>query len=78
MATSGVVMTAIRKPSIPSISALSPDVATVLRAVKENIEIMTGLRNGAPQLVQLTTSATNAQIIASINSLIVRLNSSGQ
>jgi hypothetical protein len=70
-------MSAIKKPSIPTTSHLSPDIAKIVNALKENVELMTGARHGAVPLVALPVTATTAQIIATINTIIQRLNTSG-
>lgn len=65
----------MKKPSIPSVMMLPPQLAQVLGPMKENLEIMNGSR-GNP-LVQLPGTASNAEIIATINSIIARLNATG-
>jgi hypothetical protein len=71
-------MSAIRKPSIPSTMVLEPKIAQVVAALKENVELMTGARRGAVPLAQLKTTATTAEIIATINAIVQRLNSGGE
>jgi hypothetical protein len=63
----------MRKPAIPSTLSI-PDrqIATVLNPIKENIEILTGVREGPLTLLQ--TDATLAQTISKINEIINRLN----
>jgi len=72
-------MTAILKPSIPPcVTTLEPGVGKVVAALKENVEIITGVRNGAPKLTQLPSSASLAQVISTLNTVIQRLNQTGQ
>jgi hypothetical protein len=62
----------MKKPSIPAISADDPKVAALLRPIKENIEIMNGVRTGG--LTNLPTNATLSDVISKLNELINRLN----
>ena len=63
----------IKKPGIPSIPAtVSGELFPVLISMKENIELLTGVRGG--NIDQLSASATTAEIVAKINEIIVRLN----
>lgn len=67
------------KPAIPAtVTTLDGNIGKIVTAIKENVEIMTGLRNGAPKLTQLPAGASTAQIIASINTIIQRLNYQGE
>lgn len=68
-------MTAIRKPSIPSTHFLQGEMGRLMGPIKESLEIITGVRGG--QLVALSDTATNAEIIAAINAIIAKLNVSG-
>lgn len=61
-----------KKPAIPAISVDDGRLGAILRPLKENVEIMTGVR-GAP-LVELPSNATLTDIISTLNSVIVRLN----
>lgn len=65
----------IKKPSIPAASMLNVELARVLGPIKENIEIITGVRGG--ELAQLQSDATTADIIQAINAIIAKLNASG-
>lgn len=65
----------IKKPSIPPTSSLSPELARVLGPMKENIELITGVRGGA--VAPLAGTATTVEIIAKINEIITRINSTG-
>jgi hypothetical protein len=62
----------MRKPSIPAVNIPDQKISSLLRPMKQNIEIMTGLR-GDP-ISELPSNATTAQIISTINAIIVRLN----
>lgn len=68
----------IKKPAIPHYSSADKTLTQTLVAVKENIEIMTGVRPGTSQMDQLPSGATNDQIIAKINQIISVLNYSGK
>lgn len=63
----------MKKPAIPGTQAVSdPAVASLLRPIKENIELITGVRGGI--IEQLPENASNSQVIAKINEIIQRLN----
>jgi len=63
----------MKKPAIPTtLSIQDASIATILRPMKENIEIITGIREGA--ITKLPTDATLAQTVAKINEIISRLN----
>lgn len=64
-----------RKPSIPGIHSLPPELARVIGPLKENLEIITGTRGG--EIDTLAKTATTAEIIEKINDIIVKLNASG-
>lgn len=68
----------MRKPAIPSTAVADRSTQMILSAMKENIEIVTGVRPGVGQLTGLSSTATNAEIIAKINEIISRLNFSGE
>jgi hypothetical protein len=63
-----------RKPGIPSVNFSDRTLNQAISAIKENIEIITGARNGIGEITQLEPTATTAQIIAKINEVILRLN----
>lgn len=65
-----------KKPAIPAISMLPPALAQLIGPIKENIELMNGTR-GAVKLDKLSDTASTAQIIATVNALIARLNATG-
>jgi len=68
----------IRKPGIPVVQTRDRTMDLVFSAMKENIEIITGARPNFRPIAQLTPAATNDEIIAKINELIVRLNFNGE
>lgn len=73
------VPTGLQKQAIPSTTTtMDPQIGKVVRALQQNVELITGVRNGAPVLAQLPSSATLAEVIAAINIICVRLNQAGQ
>lgn len=62
----------MKKPGIPAIPSNNPGLYNVLATLKENVEIMTGVRGGT--VSKLDSSADLAAVIAKINEIIVRLN----
>lgn len=54
---------------------LSPELIRVLEPIKQNVEMLTGVRGG--ELTQLEATASTAEIIQAINAIIARLNASG-
>lgn len=62
----------MKKPSIPAINTDDPKVSALLRPIKENIEIISGVRGGS--LTNLPTNATLSDVISKLNELINRLN----
>jgi len=63
----------MKKPAIPStLSIQDKSIAALLGPLKENIEILTGVREGV--ISPLVSDATTAQIISKINEIITRLN----
>lgn len=66
----------MKKPSIPAVAGVNdPAVAALLRPMKENIELMNGVRGG--QISSLPTGAALADVIAKINEIIGKLNANG-
>jgi hypothetical protein len=65
---------AIRKPSIPAVTPTN--ISTTIGAIKENIELITGARQG--ELAQLAATASTADIITKINQIVIRMNASGK
>lgn len=68
----------IKKPAIPPYSSADKTLTQVVTAMRENIEIMTGVRPGTRQIDQLAVGATNDQIVSKLNEIIAALNYSGQ
>lgn len=68
----------IKKPAIPPYTSADKTLTQVVTAMRENIEIMTGVRPGTHQMNQLPPGATNDEVIAKINEIIAALNYSGQ
>jgi len=66
-----------KKPGIPSVALQDQQLNTVVNALKENIEIITGARIGVGEIRALGTTATTAEIVAKLNEVIKRLNVSG-
>jgi hypothetical protein len=66
-----------KKPGIPSVATPDPKINSLLIAIKENIELITGARPGISELTPLTPNATNAEIVSKINEIVSRLNASG-
>jgi hypothetical protein len=68
----------ITKTAIGSvITTQDSRIGPVLSALKDNVEIITGVRKGVPVLTALPANASSAQIIAAINAIIARLNYQG-
>lgn len=62
----------MKKPAIPAVAVRDQAVASLLKPMKENIEILTGQRGGS--LTKLNSNATLSEVISKINELIDRLN----
>lgn len=65
-------MTRIRKPSIPAVVVPDRRLSTLLNPIKQNIEILTGVRGG--KIDYLADTATVDEAVAKINEIIDRLN----
>ena len=65
-------MTRIKKPAIPAISVMDRKLSTLLSPIKQNIEILTGVRGGS--IGYLSDTATLDDTIAKINEIIDRIN----
>jgi hypothetical protein len=66
----------MKKPSIPSVSnVVDPATQRVLSAIKVNLDDITGAVTG--EIPQLAATATLAQVINTVNAIIVKLNRSG-
>jgi hypothetical protein len=64
--------------AIPPVTTKDADLAQALTALKNNVELINGSRPGTSQLRQLSTTATQAQIITAVNQIIARLNFAGE
>lgn len=62
----------MKKPAIPAVAVRDQSVAVLLRPIKENLEILTGIRGTS--LTKLDTSATLSEVIDKLNEVIDRLN----
>jgi hypothetical protein len=62
----------VKKPSIPSVNVADQKIASLLRPMKENLEILTGARGGA--LTPLPSDADLSALISKVNAIIARLN----
>lgn len=63
----------MKKPAIPAVQGVrDPAVIRLLTPIKENIELMTGVREGTIQ--QLSSDADLATVISKINEIIGKLN----
>lgn len=69
-------MAAIKKPSIPAVGSLPYELSRIMVPVKENIDMLTGVKTG--QIAQLPTTATLTDVINKLNEVIARLNYTGQ
>ena len=67
-----------KKPAIPTVTSGERAVVSALSAIRENIELMNGIRPGIEPLSQLATTATTADMIVKINQIIARLNYTGK
>jgi hypothetical protein len=62
-----------KKPGIPAIPATSAnELVPVLISMKENIELLTGVRGG--NILSLNSTASTSEIVSKINEIIDRLN----
>lgn len=62
----------MKKPSIPAITIADNTLASILRPIKENIEILNGVRVG--RIDTLSETATLSEVIAKLNEVIDRIN----
>lgn len=67
----------MKKPAIPGTSSLSADVARVIEPIKQNVEMFNGVRPGSAALTVLPSTATLADVIATVNKLISRIDQNG-
>ncbi|MEM5400875.1 hypothetical protein [Paraburkholderia unamae] len=69
----------VLKQQIPTVmTTVGGATGDALKAIKQNIELITGVNPGAPVLTQLPSTATLAQVITTLNTVIQRLNQQGQ
>ena len=66
----------MRKP-LMNLSGIPPELAKILRPVKETLEMLTGAKAGMAELKGLEHRASNEQIVSKLNEVIRRLNASG-
>lgn len=63
----------MRKPAIPTtLTVADRSIAAVLGPIKENIEIITGVREGL--IVPLQSDASLSDVISKLNEVIARIN----
>lgn len=62
----------MKKPSIPAVNVQDQRIASLLRPMKENLEILTGTRGGL--LAELPADASLSDVISRVNAIIARLN----
>ncbi|KPL15441.1 hypothetical protein AMJ74_01380 [candidate division WOR_3 bacterium SM1_77] len=65
-------MSRLRKPAIPAVVVPDRRLSTLLGPMKQNIEMLTGVRGG--KLEYLSDTATVDEAVAKINEIIDRLN----
>lgn len=66
-----------KKPAVPGFLIQDPVLSSVISAIKENIEIITGSRLGVGEIKTLPSDASTGDIINKINEIAKRLNVSG-
>lgn len=62
----------MKKPGIPAIPPMEPQIADVLNSLKINVEQLTGVRGGP--IAELDAAATLPQAVSKINEILRRLN----
>lgn len=67
----------MKKPGIPAVNIPDQQLAQILSALKENVEIITGARPQVPQIEQLPAATDMNNVVAKINEIITRLNARG-
>ena len=67
-----------RKPGIPAVTVTDQNLATILNALKENVEIITGARPKVGETAQLATTASLSDVISKINEIVIKLNVTGK
>jgi hypothetical protein len=67
----------MKKPAIPTTTGLPQDVARLIDALKQNVELITSARPGMTDVAQLPATATLDDVIAKVNEILSRINHSG-
>lgn len=67
-----------KKPAIPIVNTGERSVILALSAIRENIELLTGMRPGISEISPLGNAASTTDIISKINEIVTRLNYSGK
>jgi hypothetical protein len=67
----------MKKPAIPVTSSLPLDLAQIVEPLKQNVELITGVRPGSVALSALPTTATLADVITQLNKILSRINQTG-
>jgi len=67
----------MKKPAIPGTGSLDPNLARIIEPIKQNIEMINGSRPGSTVINQLPTTASMADVIATVNKILSRINQSG-
>ena len=67
-----------KKPGIPAITVTDQSLASVLNALKENVEIITGARPKVGTIAQLAATASLSDVISKINEIVIKLNVTGK
>jgi hypothetical protein len=68
-----------KMPIPPAITTVAdPTIGRILVALKQNVELINGVQAASPVLTQLPASASLAQVITMVNTIIQRLNYQGQ
>lgn len=66
-----------KKPAIPIVVSGERSVVSALSAIRENIELINGMRPGIDPITQLASTASTTDIITKVNQIIARLNYTG-
>lgn len=67
----------MKKPAIPGLNNVPQELASLLAPMKENIEIITGVRRGTSQVATLASTASLSDVINKVNEIISKINQSG-
>lgn len=69
---------AVKKPAIPPTSHLPMELQRVLNPIRENLELLTGVRPGTPPIERVNPdTVTLPELAAKMNEVIARLNQRG-